>query len=104
MQNSFTVDHLLELQELTMRTPFHLSPDGGQLAVTVRDIRRGGVLAAPSAGSSPCGGSCVVVIDTTGGEARTPFPPGSSSAAPRWSPDGTRLAAFVQHEGPACLA
>jgi hypothetical protein len=49
-------------------------------------------------------GSRVVIVETATGATREPFPPGSISWAPQWSPDGRWLAAFVQHECSACLA
>jgi dipeptidyl aminopeptidase/acylaminoacyl peptidase len=45
-----------------------------------------------------------VIVETTTGESRKPFPPGGASASPRWSPDGRQLAACVQHEGRECLS
>jgi dipeptidyl aminopeptidase/acylaminoacyl peptidase len=48
-------------------------------------------------------GSRVLVVDTTTGETQEPFPSGNTSWGAQWSPDGSRLAAYVQYEGPACL-
>jgi hypothetical protein len=103
----FTVDHALGLWEPTGRVPLHLSPDGRHLALSAR---RGGRAAPLGEDQSfddagvpvEAIGSRVLVVDTATGATRAPFPDGSTSWGGQWSPDGTRLAAYVQHQGAAC--
>ena len=106
-QQSFSVNPLPP-QVLADRVPFHLSPDGRWLALTVQerlpDRPTGERLRSPDGIPPDLVGSRVVLVETGTGEAREPFPPGSTSWAPQWSPDGRRLAAYVRHEGPACMA
>lgn len=83
MQDRFNADRLLTYKRVSNRAPFHLSRDGILLALTA--------------------GRSVVVVDTKTGSAAHPFPEESVSWAPRWSPGGERLAAYIQHQGDACL-
>src|SRR5205807_4474256 len=95
-------------QGLADRVPFHLSPDGRWLALTVQERRydrpTGERLRDPDGVPPDLVGSRVVLVETSTGETREPFPPGSTSWAPQWSLGGRCLAANVRYEGPACLA
>src|SRR5437660_1121802 len=108
MKQPIALDDPLPPQRLADRVPFHLSPDGCWLALTVQDGRPrrpvGETLRRPDGVPPDLHDSRIVLVETTTGETREPFPPGSTSWAPQWSPDGRRLAAYVRHEGPACLA
>src|SRR5207249_5712759 len=88
--------------------PFQRSPDGRWLALTVQERRydrpTGERVRDPDGVRPDLAGSRVVLVETRTGETCEPFPSGSTSWAPQWSPDGRRLAAYVRHEGPACLA
>lgn len=100
-------DPLPEPQSLTGRVPFHLSPDGRTLAVTViepQHSRTSRGHTSPRGVSTYLDGSRVVLVDTASGETREPFPAGSTSWGPQWSPDGRSLAALIEHEGPPCVA
>lgn len=108
MPRCFTLDDFLSLQQPAPRVPLHLAPDGALLAVSVQPKRRTAVVGGERGFTAEgvaleMAGSRVVVIDTATGAAREPFPPGSISWGAQWSPDGTWLAAYVQHDGPACL-
>jgi dipeptidyl aminopeptidase/acylaminoacyl peptidase len=107
-QQRFSLDHLLQQQGLADRVPLHLAPDGRRLAITLRDVRRSRPTGegpwTPEGVPTDLDGSRIVIVDTATGVAQEPFPSGSISWAPHWSPDGERLAGFVQHEGHACLA
>ncbi len=99
---------LLELQQPTNRVPLHISADGRKLAMTTQWCRRATDLGRDRSytlDGVPRGmlGSRVLVVDTASGEVEEPFPVGSTSWSAQWSPDGTRLAAYIQHEGQACL-
>lgn len=48
-------------------------------------------------------GSRILVVDTVTGTVEEPFPAGSSSWGAQWSPDGTKLAAYIRDEGAPCL-
>jgi dipeptidyl aminopeptidase/acylaminoacyl peptidase len=95
-------------QVLADRVPFHLSPDGRWLAITLQERRpdrpEGERLRHPDGVPPELVGSRVVLLETTTGQTQEPFPVKSTSWAPQWSPDGQRLAAHVRHEGPACVA
>lgn len=84
-----------------------LSPDGDWLALSVASRRQSRPTGhAPfTAEGVPVEmlGSRVLLVQTTTGEVRDPFPDAQTSWAPRWSPDGRRLVAYVQHDGPPCL-
>lgn len=108
MTRRFGVEDYLSLKQPAPRVPCHLSPDGRLLAISVQSPRRE-TTDAQIDGFSPDGvmgelaGSRIVVVDTVSGESREPFPADAVSWAGRWSPDGKRLAAFVQHGGRACV-
>jgi dipeptidyl aminopeptidase/acylaminoacyl peptidase len=95
-------------QRLADRVPFHLSPDGHWFALTVQephfDRPAGERLRSPDGVPPDLVGSRVVLVETTTAETREPFPAENNSWAPQWSPDGRRLAAYVRHQGAACLA
>src|SRR5260370_36351970 len=108
MSQTFTVESFFQLCHPTNRVPLHLSPDGQKLVITTQSYRRE---ADPGDDDSytthgvPRGmiSSRVLIIDTVTGAAQEPFPRDATSWAAQWSPDGTRLAAYVQYEGEACL-
>ncbi len=106
--NILTIKHLLGLRRPADRVPFHLSPDGRWFALSVQGVRKD-TIGAIKNGFRKDGvswimvGSRILVVDTDSGEAREPFPTGSLSWRTQWSPDGSRLAAYVQHEGVACV-
>ena len=107
--NALTVDQVLLLQQLTNRVPLHVSPDGRRLAVSVQRLQRAAPMGEDqsfdeSGVPREAARSRVLVVDTTTGEVREPLPAGSTSWGAQWSPDGARLAAYVRHEGPPCLA
>ena len=103
----FTLDDLLNIRRPTVRVPLHLSPAGRLLALSVQDSHREGTTAERYFRNDGVPvemiGSRVLVADTTTGETLEPFPDGATSWGARWSPDGSRLAAYVAHEGPPCL-
>jgi len=103
----FTVDHLLRIRRPTWVVPMHVAPDGALLALTVQEAaRKGGPYHNgfdANRVSQAMAGSRVWVVDTASGETIEPFPEGSISWGGRWSPDGTRLAAYVQHRDVACV-
>ncbi len=108
MTRRFSIDDLLALQGPTVEVPPHLSPDGRRIAVSVQKLSRSEAVSpmhvyTPDRVPDAVVGSRVVIVDTTTGESHYPFPAGGTSWAARWSPDGSRLAAYVQHEGVACL-
>ncbi|MFQ6041951.1 MAG: S9 family peptidase [Candidatus Poribacteria bacterium] len=103
-----TIEHLLNIQRLTDRAPLHLSPDGRWLALSVQGVRKDatGVIKHGFQADGVnwmMAGSRILVVDTSTGEAQEPFPAGSVSWGAQWSPDGSRLAAYLQHEGAACV-
>lgn len=105
----FEIDSLLDLVEPALRMPFHLSPDGRWLALAVQRNRRTVATSdvdffTPNGVPMEAVGGGVVVVPTRGGGRVEPFAGAATSWAPRWSPDGRRLAAFVEADGPACLA
>src|SRR5579884_1548977 len=106
---TFTIDTSFELTQATTRVPPHLSPDGGMLAMSIQPHKRepepGGNQSYTAHGvPKEMVGSRVLVIDTTTGDVEEPFPDASTSWGAQWSPDGTTLVAYVQHESQTCLA
>jgi dipeptidyl aminopeptidase/acylaminoacyl peptidase len=102
------VANFLALQQPTGRVPLALAPDGALLAISVQpkghDTTPDADKRFTAAGvPMEAVGSRVLIVDTVTGEAAAPFPPASTSWGGRWSSDGAWLAAYVQHEGPACL-
>jgi hypothetical protein len=88
--------------------PFDLSPDGRFLALCLYSNKNRTRLLPDSLFnaynvSENVSGSWVILLDTTSGAVQKIFPEEAVSWAPRWSPDGAWLAAYVQHKGPACL-
>ena len=100
---AFTLQHLLDLKRPTGFVPVSLSPDGRWLTLTARPVYEGRSGAETGWVNEEVRASRVLVIDTAAGESRDPFPPGSSSWGGQWSPDSSRLAAYVSHEGLPCL-
>ncbi len=87
----------------------HASPYGSMLAVSSQRRRRGRELGGDQSYTAAgvrkeMVGSPVLVVDTKTGEVIEPFPLKSTGRAGQWSPDRTRLVAYLQHKGPACLA
>lgn len=108
MNQAFSAEHLVNLQCPTDRVPMNLSPDGRSLAVSVQGIRRKSVdIREDGFGvdgvCESMDGSHIYIVDTTTGNAQEPFPVGSVSWGGQWSPDGSRLAAYVRHNGLVCL-
>lgn len=99
-----TVDRLFRIQQQAADCfPLHLSPDGSHLVVTLHHISKVNMNGKDECYTSPgvsqrLISSHVLMIDTATGAIQEPFPGGTSWGA-RWSPDGTRLAAYVLHEG-----
>lgn len=107
-QKMFTVDMLLGILKTTDRTPLHLSRDGQKLVITVQDQKRVPDLVSDQSYTTtgiPHGmvRSRILVVDISSGSAEEPFPHESTSWGAQWSPDGTKLAAYVQYKGQACL-
>lgn len=108
MSRAFTVENFFQLYHPTNRVPLHLSPDGQKLAITIQSSRRtadSGDDDSFTTAGVPRGmvSSRVLIVDTVTGAAQEPFPSNATSWAAQWSPDGTRLAAYVQDEEAACL-
>ncbi len=102
------MEHLLQLKVPATRVPFDLSSDGRFLALTMVAVGRNrSVLTSgdPSGVPQEVMRPTVVVFDTEASDFEYPFGEAAVSWAPQWSPDGRRLAAYVQEEAnPACLA
>ncbi|MCE2448829.1 MAG: PD40 domain-containing protein [Candidatus Latescibacteria bacterium] len=100
-----TIASFVDLPKPTGRMPFHLSPDGRQLAIGVQRRTQGarGPRFDEWGVPTEMAGSSVVVVDAVTGESMRPFPEGSVSWGAQWSPSGDRLVACVRHEGVACL-
>ena len=108
MKQVFSVDHLVNLQRPTNYVPMNLSPDGRSLAVSVQGIRRKAVNKREDEFGvdgvhQDMDGSHLYIVDTITGKAQEPFPDGSISWGGQWSPDGSRLAAYVRYNGLVCL-
>src|SRR5205807_611700 len=78
------------MRHLTDRVPFHLSPDGRWLAISIleepeRKHPATQAHSTPEGVSTYIDGSRVVLVSTSTGETREPYPPGSISWAPQWS-------------------
>lgn len=105
----FTAEVFFGLSQPTSRVPFHLSPDGQKLVFAVQSQRRARDTGSDTSYTTtgiPRGmiGSRILMVDCVTGTVEEPFPPGSTSWGAQWSPDGSRLAAYVQaDEGHACL-
>jgi len=102
-----TIEHLLDIQRPTDRVPLHLSKDGRWLALSVQSVRKETTSAVEhgfraDGVSQMMDGSRVLVVDTTTGEVVEPFLSSTCWGA-QWAPDGTRLAAYVQKDGVACV-
>lgn len=100
----FTPADLLAISEPANREPPQLSVDGALLAITVRtggpDQRLGyDDPYTPDGVPVHAAGARVLLVDTTTGEAVRPYPDAASSWGPRWSPDGSLLACYVQPSG-----
>jgi hypothetical protein len=108
LKKRFAIEHFLSVQRPAKRVPSHLSSNGRWLAVSVQSPRRDTAVAQElffreDGVSVEVIGSRALVVDTVTGEYQEPFPAESTSWAAQWSDDGSRLAAYVQHEGMACL-
>ena len=107
IKEKFSIDHLLNLQALVGR--LDLSQDGRWLAFTKKDLsgikevlrsdsdftREGVPVEAAS--------SRVIVADTKTRKFKAPFPEANTCWGPQWSPDGRKLASYVQHKDKCCL-
>lgn len=105
-KKQFSPDILFSIRYPTWSVPTVLSPDGRWLAITLQSptnfsLADHGFTAHGVLRCFP--GSSVVILDIQTGETINPFPEGSTSLSPSWSPDGNRLAAYVQHQGHVCL-
>lgn len=104
----FTVEHLLQLKAPATRIPFDLSSDGRFLALTMVAVGRNRAVlrsGEPSGVPQEVMRPTVVVVDTETSEFEYPFGETAVSWAPQWSPDGRRLAAYIQKDdNPAGLA
>jgi len=99
----FAIDDLLNLRRPTGMVPLHLSPDGRWLTLTVRPVYEDRSRGPHQPLNVEVRGSRVLVVDTSTGQSREPFARRATSWSAQWSPDGGRLAAHVQHDGPACV-
>lgn len=106
----FTVDHLLNMNELCSAPD--ISPDGQWLSLSIKPITRGDTTLFSGEGYAPYTmhgvptttvGSQIVLVNTQTGEMLHPFPENMTSWGGQWSSDGTQLAACVQQDGMACL-
>ena len=104
----FTVEQLLQLKAPATRIPFDLSLDGRFLALTMVAVGRSRAVlrsGEPSGVPQEVMRSTVVVVDTKASDFVYPFGETAVSWAPQWSPEGHRLAAYIQtKDNPACLA
>lgn len=103
----FTPDLFFGLRQPASRVPMHLHPDGRSLSLTVQTRGRGKQLTdvdtfTEDGVSGEMVASRVMVVSEEG-HAEEPFDDATSWAG-IWSPDGRRIAAYVQSDGPACLA
>ena len=106
----FSIDEVVNVKYPLWGLPIAVSPDGRLLAINLRDshdellddpyFTRHGVMGGLAI--SPLGCK-VILVDATAGAAREPFPRDCTSWATQWSPDGSRLAAYVQYQGFACV-
>lgn len=99
----------LSLREAAYSTPMSISPDGRTLAITLQGshdhFARDQNPHLPQLPYVEEGllGAEVILVDTASGEMLRPFPEGSMSWTPTWSPDGAMLAAYVAVDGASCL-
>ena len=102
--NALTFENLLKFNTFAVRVPIDISSDGNWIAYNTRnrEAYEGGI------GDSAYSKTGVMfemvhatiwVTNTRTGEHRNLTPNWGSSWAPRWSPDGTRLAFFSDQKG-----
>lgn len=107
-QKRFTAAHLLRIKYPTTRVPMHLSPDGRWLSLSLYNKELSGAAGALQAGNAAVPnevmGSRVFLVNTDTGELQQPWPEAHTSWGGRWSPDGRRLAAYVEDAGAIYVA
>ena len=102
--NALTFENLLKFNTFAVRVPIDISSDGNWIAYNTRnrEAYEGGI---GDSAYSKTGvmfemvHATVWVTNTRTGEHRNLTPNWGSSWAPRWSPDGTRLAFFSDQKG-----
>ncbi len=103
----FTVDALLQLRTVPDRIPPVLSADDNMLSLTLKShlnlpwvLPDGFTAEGVKEEFLICN---VTVIDLASEEVKKPFPDAEMSLCAQWSPDGSKLAAYVQQQGFLCL-
>jgi len=91
--NRFTLEDALKLNIFAPAVPIDINADGRWLAYTTRN-RENYEGSATKGVAMEAAGATVWVTDTQTGQHRNLTPDWGSSWAPRWSPDGVRLAFF----------
>lgn len=102
----FSIGDVLNIKYPAWGLPIAVSPDGRLIAINLKGphdevmdnpyFTRHGVMGSLI-------GCKVILVDTIDGKTKQPFPDDCTSWAAQWSPDGSRLAAYVQHQGFACV-
>lgn len=102
--STLTLGDLFSIHYPTHGIPMSISSNGIWLATTIQgqfDEKSDDWVFTEQGVATMYLGSKVLLINTETGDTVEPFP--GTSWAPRWSPDGTSVAAFVQDGGHACL-
>jgi len=103
--NPLKLEDLFKFNTITDRVPIDITPDGNWVAYTTqnREQYEGGggdsIYSKTGVVTLEVGYATVWVTNTQTGEHRNLTPNWGSSWAPRWSPDGTRLAFFSDRMG-----
>lgn len=109
ISSSEVLEQFLALRAGAYACPMAVSPDGRLLAATFQGSHdhfapeQNPHLPARPRLEEGLLGCEISLIDTTNGEVQQPFPRGSMSWTPSWSPDGKSLAAYVACDGVPCL-